>query len=182
MSKQWTLTRGAQRLALRTITAKRKLMPLSLLRAKDVQHAPRFQLWTDALCFREMAKQAPNAYLQSMCVRNAVLSAWTTLEMACCDALGIAELKLDLKQSLNQEFDNKGIPRLAFGSGLWQHINSTVKEHRKTFTHYGVKLSDRFPQVPIAEDAIAKIREAIHDLYSRLGTQAPAWVDFDESQ
>lgn len=157
-------------------------MPLSILRENEFQHAPRFQLWTDALCFREMAKQTSNAYLQSMCVRNAVLSAWTTLEMACCDALGIPRLKDDFRRSLDDEFDNKNIPRLDFSSGLWQHINSTVKEHRRTFTHYGVKLSDRFPPLPIAEGAIAKIREAIHDIYARLGKQAPAWVDFDQSQ
>jgi hypothetical protein len=144
-------------------------MPLSILRENDFQHAPRFQLWTDALCFREMAKQAANAYLQSMFVRNAVLSAWTILEMACCDGLGITALKNDFRRSLDEEFDNKGIPRLDFGSGLWQHINSTIKERRKTFTHYGVKLSDRFPKLPIAEDAIAKIREAIHNIYARLG-------------
>ena len=28
---------------------------------------------TDAICFREMAKQAPNTYLSSICVRNAIL-------------------------------------------------------------------------------------------------------------
>jgi hypothetical protein len=45
-------------------------MALPVLRSKDFVHQPRFQLWTDALCFREMAKQAPNNYLRSMCVRN----------------------------------------------------------------------------------------------------------------
>jgi hypothetical protein len=42
---------------------------------KGLQHAPRFQLWPDAICFREMAKQAPNTYLSNMCVRNAILLA-----------------------------------------------------------------------------------------------------------
>jgi hypothetical protein len=36
-----------------------------------------------------MAKQAPEKYLESMCIRNAVLSAWPSLEMACIDALGV---------------------------------------------------------------------------------------------
>jgi hypothetical protein len=117
-----------------------------------------------------------------MCVPNSVLSAWTTLEMACCDALGIIALKNEFRRSLDEAFDNKKIPRLDFGSGLWQHINNTVKKHRKTFAHSGVTLSDRFPQPPIAEDAIAKIREAIHDIYTRLGKQPPAWVAFDESE
>jgi len=67
-------------------------MPLPVLRSKDFVHQARYQLWTDALCFREMAKQAPNNYLRSMCVRNAVLAACTTLEMACCDSLGVPRL------------------------------------------------------------------------------------------
>jgi hypothetical protein len=156
-------------------------MPLSVLRAKDIQHAPRFQLWTDAICFREMAKQAPNAYLRSMCVRNAVLSAWTTLEMACCDALEIEKLKFDFRQSLDAEFDEKGIPRLDFGSGVWNYINSTLKDRRKVFTHFGVKLSDRFPSVSLAEEAITKVREAIHDIYAHLRKQSPSWVALDQA-
>ena len=82
-------------------------MPLLVLRPKDISEAPRFQLWTDALCFRQMAKQAANNYLSGMCVRNAILSAWTALEMACCDALGIQKLETDFVRSLNGEFDKK---------------------------------------------------------------------------
>jgi hypothetical protein len=155
-------------------------MPLAVLRAKDFEHAPRFQLWTDALCFREMAKEAPNNYLRSMSVRNAVLSAWTTLEMACCDALGIEKLKYDFKQSLDDEFDKKSIPRLDFGSGIWGEINSTVKGYRKLYSHFGVNLAERFPPVSIAENAIKKIREAIQDIYGVLSKSYPKWVELDE--
>jgi hypothetical protein len=148
-------------------------MPLSVLRAKDIADAPRFQLWTDALCFREMAKQAANNYLRSMCVRNAILSVWTTLEMACCDALGIEKLELDFARSLNSEFDKRQIPRLDFGSGLWQEINDKIKGYRKRFTHEGVTLSDRFPSASLADEAIAKIREAIRDIYAPVGNGPP---------
>ena len=72
-------------------------MPRAVLPAKDFAHRHLFLLWTDALCFREMAKQAPEKYLQSMCIRNAVLSAWTTLEMACGDALGVKKLRGEKK-------------------------------------------------------------------------------------
>jgi hypothetical protein len=102
-------------------------MPLSVLRSKEFSDAPRFHLWTDALCFRAMAKEASNNYLSSMCVRNAILSAWTTLEIACCNALEIEKLERELKESLHDEFDKRNIPRLNFGSGLWQEINTTVK-------------------------------------------------------
>ena len=154
-------------------------MPLSVLRSKEFSDAPRFQLWTDALCFRAMVKEAANNYLSSMCVRNAILSAWTTLEMACCDALGIEKLKKEFKESLHDEFDKRNIPRLDFGSGLWQEINKTVKDHRKQFVHSGVKISDRFPPVLIAEEAISTIRKAMHDIYSGVGKP---WIDHDESE
>jgi hypothetical protein len=108
-------------------------MPLSVLHRKDFSEIPRFQLWTDALCFRQMAQQAANNYLRSMCVRNAILSAWTTLEMGCCDALGIQKLGTDFARSLNSELDNVQIPRLDFSSGLWQQINDKVKGYRKRF-------------------------------------------------
>lgn len=156
-------------------------MPLTVLRAKDFEHAPRFQLWTDALCFREMAKEAPNNYLRSMSVRNAVLSAWTTLEMACCDALGIEKLGNDFRRSLDEEFDKKSIPRLDFGSGIWGEMNSTVKGYRKLYSHFGVSLPDRFPPVSIAENAIEKIREAIQDIYGMMSKSYPKWVDLDQS-
>jgi hypothetical protein len=58
-----------------------------------------------------MAKEAANNYLSSMCVRNAILSAWTTLEMACCDALEIEKLE-NFKESLHAEFDERNITRL----------------------------------------------------------------------
>ena len=45
-----------------------------------------------------------------------------------------------------------------------------------------VDISDRFPPVSIAEEAIKTIREAIHDIYERMGKQSPAWVDFDEAK
>jgi hypothetical protein len=156
-------------------------MPLPVLRQKYFVHQPRYQSWTDALCFREMAKQAPNNYLRSMCVRNAVLAAWTTLEIACCNALGIQKPGNDFRRSLDEEFDKRGISRLNFGSGLSGKISSKTKDARKIYAHYGVKLSDRFPQVSIAEDAIQTIREAIHDIYGRMGRQSPVWVDFDDS-
>ena len=157
-------------------------MALSVLRAKDFSDAPRFQLWTDALCFREMAKEAANNYMSSMCVRNAILSAWTTLEMACCDALGIEKLERDFKESLHDEFDKRNIPRLNLGSGLWQEINTTVKGYRKRFVHSGVTISDRFPPLLIAEEAISTIRKAIHEIYAQVGKQSPRWIDHDQSE
>ena len=156
-------------------------MPLPILRRKDLAHQQRFQLWTDALTFRQMAKEAPSHYLRSMCVRNALLSAWTSLEMACCDALGIQKLESDFKRSLDDGFASKGFAALDFGSGIWQEINGKVKGYRKLYTHFGVSLVDRFPSVSIAEHAITKIREAIGDIYTKTGKEIPAWVNLDAS-
>jgi hypothetical protein len=157
-------------------------MPLSVLRSKEFSEAPRFQLWSDALCFRAMSNEAANHYLESMCVRNAVLSGWTTLEMACCDALGISKIERDFKECLHAEFDKRNIPRLDFGSGLWQDINTKIKGHRNRFMHSGVSISNRFPPVSIADEAISTIRKAVHEIYAALGKQAPRWIDSDQSE
>jgi hypothetical protein len=128
-----------------------------------------------------MAKEAPNNYLGSMCVRNAVLSAWTTLEMACCDALGIQKLQSDFRRSLDAEFAGKGLTPLDFGSGLWQKINTLIKGYRTTFAHAGVDIKDRFPPVLVAVEAVETIRQAIHDIYAKTGKSSPPWVDLNQS-
>jgi hypothetical protein len=156
-------------------------MALPVLRSKDFVHQPRYQLWTDALCFREMAKQAPNNYLRSMCVRNAVLAAWTTLEMACCDSLSVPELPDRIfREGLKKALNKAGRPAINFGSGLWQRVLK-LQESRNDYTHMGGKLINRLPPVSVAEHAIITIREAIHDIYGRMGTPSPSWVDADQS-
>ena len=61
------------------------------------------------------------------------------------------------------------------GSGLWQRILE-IRDSRHEYAHSGVSISDRFPSVSVAEGAIAKIWEAIRDIYTRAGKQIPAWV------
>jgi hypothetical protein len=85
------------------------------------------------------------------------------------------------RRSLDEEFDKKAIARLDFGSGVWSRINSKTKDARKKYAHFGVTLSDRFPSIEVAEDAIKTIREAIHDIYARMGKPSPKWVNLDES-
>jgi hypothetical protein len=111
-----------------------------------------------------------------MCVWNAVLSAWTTLEMACRDALGISELKSDFKRSLDDEFAAKGLTRLDFAAGLWQKINSQIKGYRKIFTHTGGDIMNRFPPLSVAEEAIKTIRQAIQKIYAKTGKSLSPWV------
>ncbi len=157
-------------------------MPLPVLRPSDFAHIPRYQVWTDALCLREMARQAPNNYLQSMCVRNSVLAAWTTLEMACRDALGVQRFKgRDFKRDLNDELGAQGKLLVDFGTGVWGLLSSKTLQYRTEYAHAGVRLADRFPPVFHAAEAITWVRQAIHDIYGRVGKVPPKWVDHDQS-
>ncbi len=47
-----------------------------------------------------------------------------------------------------------------FGSGPWQRILE-IRDSRNDYAHSGVSIANRFPTLSIAENAIAKIREAI---------------------
>jgi hypothetical protein len=126
-----------------------------------------------------MATEAPNNYLRSMCVRNAVISACTALEMGCCDALAIPEINR-FKEDVNAALRQARKTAIDFGSGLWQRILK-IRDSRHEYAHSGVSISDRFPSLSVAEDAIAKLREAIRDIYVRAGKQIPAWVNLDTS-
>lgn len=156
-------------------------MALPVLRSKDLAHKPRYQLWTDAICLRVMANQAPNNYLRSMCVRNAVLAASTTLEMACCEALGVSQLPdRTFKEGLKKALAALGKPAIDFGSGLWQRVLQ-IRESRNDYTHVGAAVINLFPAVRVAEEAIGVMREAIHDIYARMDKTSPVWVNFDSS-
>jgi hypothetical protein len=56
-----------------------------------------------------------------------------------------------------------------------------IKDRRDEYTHIGGRFLDRFPSVSVAEEAIGKIREAIHDIYERMSEETPAWVNFDQA-
>jgi hypothetical protein len=155
-------------------------MAQPVLSPKDFADRPRTQLWRDALTFRQMATEDHNNSLRSMCVRNAVLTAWTTLQMACCDALEIAKInrfKDDLKAAIKQA----GKTPIDFGSGLWKDILE-ILQTRNDYVHRGIIISERFPPVSVAEEAVKTIRNAIKDIYVRTGKNPPRWVDLDTSR
>lgn len=68
-----------------------------------------------------------------------------------------------------------------FGSGVWGNLSSKTLKDRTRYAHAGVKFADRFPPTCHAEEAITWIREAIHDIYGRMGKVVFRWVDHDES-
>ena len=99
-----------------------------------------------------------------MCVRNGVAAACTTLEMACCDALGVTKLPDRVfKEGLKKALNTAGKPPIDFGSGLWQRVLE-IQDRRNEYAHIGGKLINLFPPVGIAEEAIKTIREATHDI------------------
>jgi hypothetical protein len=88
--------------------------------------------------------------------------------MACCDALGLPEInrfKDDLKTAIQQA----GKTPTDFGSGLWKRILE-IRDLRNDYTHMVGRIWNRFPQAVAAEEAIEKIREAIHDIYGKIGS------------
>jgi hypothetical protein len=58
------------------------------------------------IALRERESQESLPRLFGLGGRNAVLSTWTTLEIAYCDALGIEKLESDFKRSLDEEFSS----------------------------------------------------------------------------
>jgi hypothetical protein len=128
-----------------------------------------------------MAKQAPERWLESMCVRWAVQSAWTALEMSARDALNVARLAPRFSDRLNDVLQENGFSPVDWGRGLWQDVKQ-VEGWRHEYAHAGVSLARRFPPVSEASEAIARIRLAILDLYGRVGkTPLPTWVKIDSS-
>jgi hypothetical protein len=159
-------------------------MPRAILRPEDFAFRHLFVLWTDALCFCEMAKQAPEKYLESMCIRHAVLSAWTSMEMACVDALGIKRLGGKKAETfierLSRALEKRGKPPLDLATGVWCQLNDVIRENRNIFAHSGVESPDKcFPELSIADNAIKWIQFAIHDIYARVGKTCPRFIAHD---
>jgi hypothetical protein len=94
--------------------------------------------------------------------------------MASCDALAIPEINR-FKEDVNTTFRQAGKAAIDFGSGLRQRILE-IRDSRNDYAYSGVSIANRFPTLSVAENAIAKIREAIRDIYTKLGKQTPAWV------
>ena len=85
------------------------------------------------------------------------------------------------KEDVHTAFRQAGKTANDFGSGLWQCILE-IRDSRNEYAHSGVSISDRFPSVSVAEDAIAKSREAIRDIYTKLVIQTTAWVKSNAKQ
>jgi hypothetical protein len=102
--------------------------------------------------------------------------------MACRDALSVQRFNSnDFKRGINDELANQNRPRIDFGSGIWQLVGTRTLQNRNKYTHSGVQIADRFPPLSHAEEAVADVRDAVRDIYARVGKVPPAWIESDSS-
>jgi hypothetical protein len=137
-----------------------------------------YHLWTDALHLRTLAHQARNRWDRGTYVRSTLIAAWTTLETACNDALGVKDIGYSFCRNLNAAIDQKNFPKLDWSQGVWQKA-SELLTLRKEFVHQGISNRHRFAQSDQADKAINGCRDAIKAIYTHVGKAAPAWVDDD---
>lgn len=140
---------------------------------------PHYHIWTDALHGRRLAREAANAWDRGTYVRWTIAAAWTAFESTCEHLTGASGLGMRFKDKLNEALDAKGFPRPDWGSGLWQDVLG-IYGLRKDYVHPAVAQERLFAPVAEADKAIATLRMAIKDMYSRTGTPAEAWPDDDQ--
>jgi hypothetical protein len=141
---------------------------------------PHYHIWTDALHARDLARVAPNSWDLGTYVRWTVNTAWTAFEMACEEALASSGLGRRFKSNLDQAFQDKGLPKLDWGQGVWQRVEA-IHALRKAYVHPGIPQERLFAPLDEAEEAISVLREAIKDVYRRVGLPIPDWPDDDQN-
>jgi len=146
-----------------------------------VVESPHHHLWSDALHGRALAHQALNDWDRGTYVRWTVMTAWTALEMACGDALGVNDLGMRFKDNLNKAILDSRLSPIDWSSGIWQRVKK-LQSTRKNYVHINATENDLFPSVSTADEAIAVVRAAIVDIYGRTSKTVPQWVDDDSDR
>ncbi len=140
-----------------------------------------YHLWTDALHARALAKQAKNRWDRSTYVRWTVMTAWTVLEMACEDALETTGIGRRFKENLDAACFAKAAPQVDWRSGVWQRVNM-LHLARKDFVHINATQDKLFPNFEEADRAISTVRDAINDIFARVGKSPPDWLQDDDDK
>lgn len=138
-------------------------------------------LWTDALHMRELARQSKNKWDRGTYVRMTVINCWTTIEIACQEALNEPKISYSFKQNLDNTLREKGLMPLAWGKGVWQDV-TTLQSIRKSYAHQFLTLSELFQELDTAEFAVKVAREAINEIYSHTRQTAPGWAKYDSDK
>lgn len=141
--------------------------------------SPHYHIWTDALHGRRLALEASNEWDRGTYVRWTIASAWTAFETTCEHLTGSRGLGNRFKDNFNEALDAVDAPRPDWGYGLWQDVLD-VYRLRKDYVHPGVSQDQLFAHVDEAERAIAVLRRAIKDVYSRTETPEEPWPNDDE--
>ncbi|MGG1400171.1 hypothetical protein ABE288_20465 [Bacillus salipaludis] len=140
-----------------------------------------YHLWCDALHARELAKTTKDTWNQGTYVRWTILSAWSVLEQCCKDALNYKRIGNPFQHSLNKAVSKKGLVALNWRSGTWKRVKD-LKSIRNYYTHENADQKELWPGIAKAEDAIDIVREAVKDIYSRVGKHYPQWIDDDNER
>jgi hypothetical protein len=138
-------------------------------------------LWTDALHARALAHQALNKWDRGTYVRWAVTTSWTVLEVACQDALNEQKISYSFQKNLDAAIEQQKLAKLDWGSGLWQQVKA-LQETRKEYVHRFRSVNNLFPEPKIADQAIEIVRKAVKDIYQRVGSSSPAWIQDDNNK
>ncbi len=140
-----------------------------------------YHIWTDALHARELARQAVNRWDRGTYVRWAITTGWTALEMACEQALETNGIGRRFKENLNVAINNKGLPPLNWGVGVWQKI-LYVQSLRKEFVHINFDQENLFPETEDANRSIDILRSAIKEIFLLSGKNPPEWIEDDQDR
>ena len=140
-----------------------------------------YHIWTDALHGRALSHQAKNDWDRGTYVRWTIASAWTALEIACDDALGVSGIGRRFKENLDEAIKSRTLQPLDWGSGIWQRVRA-LQERRKGFVHLTVAQEELFPSADVADEAIEVVRGAVEEVYTHAGGQPPEWIADDDDR
>jgi hypothetical protein len=139
---------------------------------------PEYHLWTDALHARKLAEDTKDEWNQGTYVRFAVIFAWIALEQSCKDALDDDNIGFSYYRDMNSAINSKQLTPIDWQNGIWKDVED-LKNLKNQYTHSNSNQNDLWADINKAEKAIKVAREAIKDVYSRVGKPVPTWVDDD---
>lgn len=137
-----------------------------------------YHVWSDALHLRQLARQTPDKWDRATYVRAAVTMAWTAFETALADVLKAQRLGGKFKENLDAAVHANSLDPLNWGEGVWQSV-AALNGCRVDYVHKTASGIDLFPEVGIADAALKTIRDALTDVFHRVGKAPPIWISDD---
>ena len=140
-----------------------------------------YHLWTDALHFRQLARQSGSDWDRGTYVRGCIREAWTAFEMVCGEALNATGLGNRFREGFDKAVAAKGLKAVDWSQGIWQKI-LVVYSTRKEFVHVHSSITKERLCTPQSEadKAIEILREGIKAVCDLVGDPQPMWLKDDE--